>query len=262
MANGLGSFSIGIAAAAGADVAARIAPEMEAAGFRSLWVNDTPGHDALEVLAAAAKVTTRLRLATGVIPIDRRLPHEIVARMSTLDLPADRLVLGIGSGALRKGALDAVETAASTLTQLSGARVMIGALGPRMRALAASSADGPLLSWLTPDAAAEQAAQARRSGAAHVALYVRAALDEESVDAMRAEAERYASFASYAANFERLGIDVHDTCITADDAPSRITAYRSAVDEVVLRAITAGGSQAEYLDFVRRTAALAKEATK
>src|SRR5690348_16717227 len=90
--------SIGIAAAAGADVAVRLAPAVERAGFHALWVNDTPGADALEVLAAAAAVTDRLVLATGVLPMDRRTPASIVEQIGALGLPEERLVLGIGSG--------------------------------------------------------------------------------------------------------------------------------------------------------------------
>ena len=36
-------LSLGIAAAAGPDLAERVAPAAEAAGFHALWVNDTPG---------------------------------------------------------------------------------------------------------------------------------------------------------------------------------------------------------------------------
>ena len=39
-------LSLGIAAAGGSELAARIAPAAEAAGLHALWVNDTPGHDA------------------------------------------------------------------------------------------------------------------------------------------------------------------------------------------------------------------------
>lgn len=249
--------SIGIAAAAGAAVAARIAPAVERAGFHALWVNDTPGADALEVLAAAARVTDRLVLATGVLPVDRRSADEILERVAAVGLPAERLVLGIGSGSGGAvGALARVADAATALRAGSDARVVVGALGPRMRRLGATGADGVLLSWLTSDAALAQAGEAHATAAAaHVALYVRAAVDAAAVGRLDAEADRYAGYPSYAANFARLGISARDTVLRPHDFAQGLAAYRAAVDEVVLRAIVAGDDAADYLAFVEAAAA-------
>ncbi|MFD4958527.1 LLM class flavin-dependent oxidoreductase [Microbacterium sp. NPDC058389] len=251
------SVSIGIAAAAGADVAARIAPTVERAGFHALWVNDTPGADALEVLAAAAAVTERLVLATGVLPADRRSAAEISARVAALGLPEERLVLGIGSGSGGAvGALVRVADAASALRAGSEARVVVGALGPKMRRLGATVSDGVLLSWLTPDAARAQAREAHETAAAaHVALYVRAAADVAAVGRLDVEAERYAGYPSYAANFARLGIAARDTVLRPDGFAAGLAEYRAAVDEVVLRAIVPGDDAADYLAFVEAAAA-------
>ena len=242
-------LSLGIAAAAGPELARRVAPAAEAAGFHGLWVNDTPGQDALAVLAAAAAVTERLVLATGVLPVDRRTPDEIAAEAS--GLPAGRLVLGIGSGQVRTGAVELVTDAATALRRRTGARVVVGALGPRMRRAGATASDGLLLSWLTPDVAAEQAAQAHAiAPSAHVALYVRTAADAAGVAPVDEEAARYAGYPAYAANFARLGLDVADTVIRPADLGDRIAAYRAGVDEVVLRAITPTGSADDHLRFI------------
>jgi alkanesulfonate monooxygenase SsuD/methylene tetrahydromethanopterin reductase-like flavin-dependent oxidoreductase (luciferase family) len=252
-----GSLSIGVAAAAGADLVARLAPVVEAAGFHALWVNDTPGHDALEVLAAAACGTDRLVLATGVLPVDRRSPDAILARVAELALPDDRLVLGIGSGARSRGALGLVTDAAAALRAGTDARVMIGALGPKMRRAAAEASDGPLLSWLTPAAARAQADEARRSApGTRVALYVRTAVDPAALPRLVDETDRYAGYPAYAANFARLGIDPTSTVMTPGNASGRIADYRSAVDEVVLRAIVADDAPEAYETFVRAIAAV------
>lgn len=243
------ALSIGIAAAAGADVGARVAAAAEAAGLHALWVNDTPGHDALAVLAAAAGATERLVLATGVLPIDRRTPDGILA--SAEALPADRLVLGIGSGQLRTGAVDRVTDAATALRADTEARVVVGALGPRMRRAGAEASDGLLLSWLTPQVAATQAAQAREiAPATHVALYVRAAADPAALRALEDETARYAGYPAYAANFARLGVAAADAVIRPEELRDRIAAYRAAVDEVVLRVITASGTVDDHLRFI------------
>ena len=243
------ALSIGIAAAAGAEVGARVAAAAEAAGLHALWVNDTPGHDALAVLAAAAGATERLVLATGVLPIDRRTPDDILARAA--GLPADRLVLGIGSGQLRHGAVDRVTDAATALRAGTEARVVVGALGPRMRRTGAEASDGLLLSWLTPEIAADQARHAHElARTAHVALYVRTAVDPDAIPALDEEAQRYAGYPAYAANFARLGVQAAETLIRPAALRDRIAAYRAAADEVVLRAITASGSLDEHLRFI------------
>ena len=244
-----GALSLGIAAAAGPALAARIAPAAEQAGLQALWVNDTPGHDALGLLRAAAGVTGRLGLATGVLPVDRRSPDEILAAAAAL--PADRLTLGIGSGQLRAGAVERVTDAATALRAGTRARVVVGALGPRMRSAGVTASDGVLLSWLTPELAAAQARQAHeRAHTAHVALYVRTATDPAAVPALEEEAQRYAGYPAYAANFSRLGVDAGDTVIRPDVHRDRIAAYREAADEVVLRAITPSGSLEEHLRFI------------
>lgn len=243
------SLSIGIAAAAGAEIVAALAPVMEERGFHALWVNDTPDAEALEVLAAAAQVTDRLVLATGVLPVDRREPHEILTRVETLGLPVDRLVLGIGAGQQAKGALDRVHDAARSLRAGTTARVVVGALGPKMRTLGAEASDGLLLSWLTPDLAAAQASEAHGLVPdTRVVLYVRTAMDAAASPRLHDEAARYGAYPAYAANFARLGIAPLDTVI--EPGRDRLGAYRAAVDEVVLRAITSGDTAADYLRFV------------
>jgi alkanesulfonate monooxygenase SsuD/methylene tetrahydromethanopterin reductase-like flavin-dependent oxidoreductase (luciferase family) len=248
--------SIGIAAAAGAELAAALAPEVERAGFHALWVNDTPGSDALEVLAAAAEVTENLVLATGVLPIDRRTPAAILDRVDALRLPTDRLVLGIGSGSGGAvGALARVGDAAAALRAASDSRVVVGALGPKMRRLAVEASDGVLLSWLTPQAARGQADAAHAvAPTAHAALYVRAATDPAATARLDDEARRYAGYPSYAANFARLGIAAADTVLRPDGFAARLGAYRAATDEVVLRAIVAGDDADDYGAFVTSAA--------
>ncbi len=252
-----GALSIGVAAAVGPRLAERLAPAVEAAGLHALWVNDVPGHDALEVLAAAARTTERLVLATGVLPVDRRPPAEILARVAALGLPPERLVLGIGAGAERSGALARVTDAAAALRAGTTARVVVGALGPKMRRAGAAASDGLLLSWLTPGAAATQAEEARAVAPdAHVALYVRTALEAGAVPRLADETRRYAGYPAYAANFARLGLPAADTTIGPDRAAERIAAYRGTVDEVVLRAITAREEPEEYERFLAGVAGL------
>ncbi|GGH37865.1 LLM class flavin-dependent oxidoreductase [Microbacterium album] len=243
--------SLGIAAAAGPDIARRIAPAIEAAGMRGLWVNETPGHSALEVAAAAAEATERIVVATGVIAVDRRPANEIVAEVDRLRVPRERLVLGIGSGAARTGVLGLVRGALDDLRPVGAAGVVVGALGPRMRRLAAVRADGVLLNWLTPEHAAEQAREHREIDPdGRVTLYVRTATEPEAMTRLTEEARRYGRFPTYAANFARLGVDPLDTTIAPARLAERLPAYLNAVDEVVLRAIVPSDDADAYVRFV------------
>ena len=212
--------SIGVGAAVGPELVGRLAPAIERAGFHALWVNDIPGADALAVLAAAARSTTRLTLAAGVIPVDRRSADRIAATVDEHRLPQDRLMLGIGAGGATVGALQLVGDAAAALRDRLTARIVVGAVGPKMRQLAVDRSDGVLLSWLRPDVAAEQAAQARAAASdAHVALYVRTALDAAAHDRMSAEMQRYSAVPSYSANFARQGASAAETVLDVSAHP-------------------------------------------
>jgi len=248
--------SMGVVGTLGPDAIAAIASAAERAGLHALWVNDTPGGDSLAALRVAAEVTDRLWLATGVIPFDRYSARDILT--AAADLPDDRLVLGVGSGQVAGPVLEAMREHVAELKAGTRAIVVVGALGPRMRELAAGHADGPLLSWLTPQVAAAQADRAHGfSPRAHVALYVRTALDDGGMPRLQAETERYSGFPKYAANFSRLGIAASATVMTPDDVDRRLPAYRAAVDEVVLRAMTDVDDLDAYVRFAERAGELA-----
>lgn len=254
-----GVVSLGLAATVGPELVAWLAPAIEEAGFHALWINDIPGGDALAVLEAAAGATAHLTLATGVLPVDRRAASRIIADVEARGLPQDRLVLGVGAGLATSGGLALVGDAVSEPRDALSARVVVGALGPKMRRLAVTASDGVLLSWLTPEVAFEQAAEARIAASdAHVALYARTALDPAARRRLDVEMQRYTAIPSYSANFARYGMPVGDTVLDASTqlVSQRLEAYRDAADEVVLRAITPSDSTEDYIDFIDQARAL------
>lgn len=252
--------SIGLAGTLGADTIATIAPAVERGGFHGLWVNDTPHGDSLAALAAAARVTDKLKLATGVIPIDRRPPDEIARAIVKHALPEGRVFIGIGAGQIADDAIERVRGALTTLRESTAVRLVVGALGPQMRRLAATQSDGPLLNWLTPDAAETQTNKLRGiAPEAWVALYVRTALHSRARPRLEDEASRYGAIPNYAENFARIGATPLDTVLPRpgdDDIAPGLAAYRAAVDEVVLRAITPTDDVDEYVAFVDEAARL------
>jgi alkanesulfonate monooxygenase SsuD/methylene tetrahydromethanopterin reductase-like flavin-dependent oxidoreductase (luciferase family) len=238
----LSRVSIGLPGATLHDVVEALAPQIEAAGFHALWLNDTPGGDSLAGLSVAARVTSTLRLGTGVIPLDRRSATGILSALG--DLPTDRLSLGIGVGSAKHG-LELIERSVAELRAGTDAPIIVGALGPKMRALGARVADGLLFNWLTPAAAAE--AMAELEPPVRGVLYARTALTPDALPALRVEAARYGSYPSYAANFERIGAAPIDT--TIQDVAG-IADYIAVVDELVLRVITNEPTLSEYERFL------------
>ncbi len=220
-------------------------------------MNDTPHGAALAALRAAGEATDRIRLGAGVLPLDRRPVEQIASSLA--GLPQQRLVLGLGAGAGGAGSLARVRDAILLLRERTQAEVVVGALGPRMRRLAAEEADGVLLNWLPPGLAAEQRDELHRAAAGRprprATLYVRTIVDAGARPALEREAERYAAVPAYAANFERHGFDPLDTTLTSAIAGNALR-YRSAVDELVLRAVVADADDLDaHLRFVAVAAA-------
>ena len=230
-----------------------LAPRIEAAGFRALWLNDTAAGDSLAGLAVAAEVTTTLGLATGVIPIDRRPASAIAASLGALALPEDRLLIGVGSGGA-SNALERVAAAVESLRAATGAPILVGALGPRMRRLGGEVADGVLLNWFDPAAAGAATDDLhRQSPAGHSALYVRTIVDGQARAALATEAARYESIPSYAANFARMRTTGLEAAIDGSDPErraERVGEFAAAVDELVLRVITRDSTLRSYLGFL------------
>ena len=246
-------FGFGITGKVPADVVRQLAPLVERAGFRTMWFNHITNGNAYASIEVAARVTSRLILASGVTSIDSMMTaSEVVDQVRTRDLPTDRLVIGIGANKPPSPLRTVREGIDLIRDELPGVPVYVGALGPKMRALGVQRANGILLNWLTPEAA-RHAQQDRQTDApashANVALYIRCALGEASREPMLAEIARYESFPSYAANFRRLGFGAQDAAVMVNDAVSlrtRLAAYQDVVDEPVLRAITAGDTLEAY----------------
>ena len=180
-------------------------------------------------------------------------------KIARLDLDPDRLVVGIGAGAMHKGSLDATAAVASELISHVRAKVLIGALGPKMCRLAGSGAHGVILNWLTPAAAEELALQTKRERQRLVDQCRRSSHTSARLPIRRLnlrlerEASSYEGYPSYARHFASIGVRAIETTVSGSsaDIDRRFRAYASSTDEVVARAIAASDTLDDYMTVLR-----------
>ena len=176
-------WGIGVPGALGPDAIGNLATLAEECGYQSFWFNCVAPHaDPAALLEAALGRTDRIEVGVGVIPLDGYPSATLAARLHGGRADDSRVVLGVGSGGTRRGALQRVSDGIAQLRgALPRARLAVGAKGPRMVALAAESADALLFSMLRPDEA---------EGVARSALaynYHRVALDPGARDRVHGE---------------------------------------------------------------------------
>ena len=266
---------------------ARIVRDAEPAGYTAVFLPEITGRDALVTLGMFAGETRRLLLGTGVLPMRSRPPLLTAMGAATVhERSGGRLILGLGTGEVGRGALDELrvtvrrvrallrgdaleeeeEEGDSVTLSLSPARevpIWISALGPKAMRLGGEIADGVLLNWCPPERVsfarariAEGADAAERDPASvTVAVYVRswAGRDEaEAMPALRAMAGRYASYRSYRRQFEQVGLGPQ-----AAVAGQAHRAGRSEdVPEVLVRSVCAVGDGArDRVDAFRQAGA-------
>lgn len=244
----------------------------ENAGYRALFLPEITGRDALVTLGALAGDTRHLLLGTGVLPMRSRTPMLTAMGAATVDeRSGGRLILGLGPGAVARGALDELAGLVRTLRSLFAGEtierrgrtvglsllpsrdipIWISAMGPKAMRLAGSIADGALLNWCSPERAAfarariAEGAEAAGRDPAEISLgvYVRSWVGQDVEAAMtvlRSAAGEYASYPAYARQFEQLGLGTEATTAAAAHRAGR----PENVPEVLVRAVSAVGDQA------------------
>ena len=241
------------------EIVTACAREAEATGYRSFWVNHPGSTDGLAALAVGARASAAIDLGIGVIPLHTRPPQSIADGVGAQALPAARLLLGVGSP--NPKSLERVRDGVAALrAALPGTRMVVAALGPKMCHLAGEVADGVLFNWLTPEWARKSAAWVREGAAAArrqpptLYAYVRVALGVAAGATLAEEGRRSGGIPAYAAHFQRMGVKPVETAIAATSAEGikrALAAWDGAVDEVVLRAITAKDTVEDHLTLVR-----------
>ncbi|HUG35536.1 MAG TPA: LLM class flavin-dependent oxidoreductase [Candidatus Limnocylindrales bacterium] len=234
------------------------AREAEALGYTSFWVNHPGKFDGLAALAGPARETQRIDLGIGVIPLHTRPPADIAEGAQTNSLPQTRLLLGVGSP--NPQSLKRVRDGVAELRAKLSCRIGVAALGPKMCHLAGEVADGVLFNWLTPEYARRSADLVRAGATAAgrpapmMIAYVRVAIGPAAGERLAEEAARYTGVPAYNAHFVRMGVKALDTGIAVQTPAAVAPALRTwqgAVDELVVRSITAKDGLEETLELVR-----------
>ena len=194
------------------------------------------------------RATERIRVGIGAVPCDRRPARDVAREVAAADLPLDRLVLVVGSGA--SSSLAAVRAAVAELRAGLGPIIALGvaAMGERMCRLGGEIADLVLLNWMSPERIrwarrqVRKGAEHRQDGLRHpepeVASYIRVAIGQRAARCMEGEAARYAAMPQYARNFKAMGLA--SVGIVAPDpgqAPGLLQPYLEVLDEAVVRPI-------------------------
>lgn len=237
---------------------------VEQLGYDELWSNNPGKASGLATLAACAPRTRATRLGVGVIALSDREPASIVDEAGALELPIDRLVIGVGAGS--SSSVELVRSGVAALRELlPEARVCVAAMGPKMLQLAGEVSDVVLLNWIIPERIrwareriAEGAARAVRPSPV-AAAYVRVAIGEGSVERLAREAERYrqstpayaAAFAAQEIDDSAIGIAVED----AGDVPERLAAYRESLDTCIVRGLPATDDVDAWVEIAEAAAA-------
>ena len=232
----------------GPRVAVDTARQAAELGYRSFWTAETTGPEAFSVLAAAGAAAPGLDLGTGVLALQLRTPMVTAMGAATLQAlhPDADICLGIGISSpvvterwhgapygdrplarvreyvtLVKECLtgepvtfqgDFYQCKKFRLGVRLGERrpkVVVGALNPKMLALAGEVADGVLLNYLPASHVAWSVEQVRAGGPAEIYAYIHAGVGDrdQALDKARRDLFSYAVVDSYAANFIRAGFN-------------------------------------------------------
>ncbi len=244
-------------------------------GYTSYWTAETTGPEAFSVLTAAGAVAPSLDLGTGVLALQLRTPMVVAMAGATLQAlhPERDILLGIGISSpvvatrwhgqpyterplgqvreyvtLLRACLSGEKVDfAGDHYQVKGFRlgvrlgekrpkIVVGALNPKMLALAGELADGVLLNYLPASHVPWSVEQVRKGGPAEIYAYVHAGIceREEGIDLARRDLFSYAVVDSYARSFTRAGFGKEvDAIRDAHAAGDREAALSAVSDEMV-----------------------------
>lgn len=276
----------------GPGLATETAAQAAELGYRSFWTAETTGPEAFSLLAAAGAAAPGMHLGTGVLALQLRTPMVAAMGAATLQAlhPDADICLGIGiSSPVVTQRWHGVEYGTRPLAHvreyvtlvkacLSGEKVdfdgdfyrvkgfrlgmrlgerkpkvVVGALNPKMLALAGEVADGVLLNYLPASHVPWSVEQVRAGGDAEIYAYVHAGVcdREQGIDKARRDLFSYAVVDAYAANFERAGFGDEVASIREHHAAGDREGALAAVSDRMCDAIDVLGDAGTVRDAMR-----------
>jgi probable F420-dependent oxidoreductase len=231
------------------------AQRIESLGFSTLWRSGN-----LPMIDAAVRATTRIPVATGIIPVDSVPSEDVIATYRALqrDHPG-RFIVGLG-GAHGPRPLKTLNTYLDTLDAagLPADSRVLAALGPNMLALARDRATGAYPFLVTPSYVTDARAALGADKTLAVLLMVMPTDRETALQAAATPLDFLTKVGGYRRNLLRQGFsdsdidDVSDRLLdgitawgTLDAIAARVAEYRAAgADQVVLRILGVADEQA------------------
>ncbi|MFN2613063.1 MAG: LLM class flavin-dependent oxidoreductase [Solirubrobacterales bacterium] len=244
----------GVAAGLETEVAMPLAARCAELGYASIWSNDHPGAKGLDTLSDFASGAGSIDLGVAVIALDRQSPDDIAADVERLGLPRERLWIGVGAGFEDKPLTKMREVLPELREKLSGVRIVLAAMGPKMCALGGATYDGVFFNWMTPDFIIDARARvefgARQAGREPPPIfgYVRTAVGEDAEARLAKEESFYRDlhdgyrnhFARLAAAEGTVGVAAADS----DEAEQKLADYEDKLDTIVVRGLASANLEA------------------
>ncbi|MEO6987599.1 MAG: LLM class F420-dependent oxidoreductase [Aquihabitans sp.] len=230
----------------GPALAVETAQQAQSLGYRSFWTAETTGTEAFSLLAAAGAAAPGMDLGTGVLALQLRTPMVAAMGAATLQAlhPEADILLGIGISSpvvttrwhgvpygeyplahVREYVTLVKECLTGEKVDFDGdfyrvkgfrlglklgerkPKVVVGALNPKMLAVAGEVADGVLLNYLPASHVPWSVEQVRKGGNAEIYAYIHAGVGdrEQALPKARRDLFSYAVVDAYARNFARAG---------------------------------------------------------
>jgi probable F420-dependent oxidoreductase len=186
---------------------------LEEQGYPTVWITGGP-LAGLEQVVAVADATERIRVATGILSVDRFDADAVTALYADLeDRHPGRLVVGLGGahGARPLGTLGAYLDRLDGPGGVPAGRRVLAALGPRMLDLARDRSSGAFPVLVTP--AFTREARARLGDGTTLAVEQMVLVEADPATARAQARERLgflASLPQYQASFRRMGFAEDD----------------------------------------------------
>ena len=276
----------------GPNLAVETAQQAQSLGYRSFWTAETTGTEAFSLLAAAGAAAPGMHLGTGVLALQLRTPMVAAMGAATLQAlhPEADILLGVGISSpvvtsrwhgvpYGDRPLDRVREYVTLVKAcLTGEKVdfdgdfyrvkgfrlglklgdrtpkvVVGALNPKMLALAGEVADGVLLNYLPASHVPWSVEQVRKGGDAEIYAYVHAGVGdrEQALPKARRDLFSYAVVDAYARNFARAGFGDEVDAIRERHAAGDRDGALAAVSDRMCDAIDVIGDADLVRDTVR-----------